>query len=323
MVRCAVGVGLVGLFAGIMPAGSGADELTQSQQALRVLPAAVPVTFAGGDNYRSLAADYYPPAEDVAVAPIVILLHGEGEDRSAWEPLLPALHRAGFAVLAMDLRGHGERAQAETRRRVRKRDPAVFAEMVHDPWGAYNWVKDQPRVDRTRVALVGAGVGGSVALRYAVQDPTVDVVVCLTPEERMRGLDARRDVPRLKGRKILMLATTAGGAAAERLCRLNTGAEKKIYEGAAAQGAAMLKAVDEAAGDIVEFLDTHRGAAADEPVYASIRSTGHVFHYSDSEWIARINPNNLRVFSSDDEARARGWRASKTKAPYDEQTRRE
>ena len=39
--------------------------------------------------------------------------------------------------------------------------------------GAYDWLAQQPKVDRARFALVGASVGCSVALQYAAKDRSV------------------------------------------------------------------------------------------------------------------------------------------------------
>ena len=40
--------------------------------------------------------------------PLVVLLHGFPEDRRAWRHQMPALARAGFRVVAPDLRGYGD-----------------------------------------------------------------------------------------------------------------------------------------------------------------------------------------------------------------------
>ena len=52
-----------------------------------------------------LDATFYGPV--VRPAPGVLLLHMEGRDRGAWDTLPERLQARGYAVLAVDLRGHG------------------------------------------------------------------------------------------------------------------------------------------------------------------------------------------------------------------------
>jgi len=74
--------------------------------------------------------DYYPPpVANRGTAPMVMLLHMDRSDRQAWQPLVAPLHEAGFAILALDLRGHGDSASTETRDAAANRDPELFKKM--------------------------------------------------------------------------------------------------------------------------------------------------------------------------------------------------
>lgn len=57
-----------------------------------------------------LTGMYYPGKGDKECIPVV-LLHGQGEDRSVFDPLVAELRKKGFAVLVPDLRGHGASVQ--------------------------------------------------------------------------------------------------------------------------------------------------------------------------------------------------------------------
>ncbi len=277
-------------------------------------PAGQAVSFPAADGFR-LSADYYPPASAAGEAPFVILLHQYRSDRTAWAPLIEPLHAAGLAILALDLRGHGDSATTESRDRVIEREPAIFREMQSDLRGAYDWIVTQPRIDRSRFAVVGASVGASVALQYAAKDRSVDAIVCLSPGLDYLGLDSAGDIAQITGRAVLMLATEDERDAPYTLRARGRDVEVKIYRDLRAHGTDMLGKVPHVADDVVGFLRKAVGQPAEQPVYGSINSD--VYHLKGSEWIAQISPTNLRVYSSATEAEARGLRRARSQGPGD------
>jgi pimeloyl-ACP methyl ester carboxylesterase len=68
----------------------------------------LPVSFETSDGFV-LKGDLTAAAD--VNAPVAILLHMYRSDRSAWAPLVPDLLAAGFTVLAIDQRAHGESAE--------------------------------------------------------------------------------------------------------------------------------------------------------------------------------------------------------------------
>ena len=277
------------------------------------------VKFSASDGHKPLYADYYPPRPGTDNAPIVILLHMYKSDKSTWQPLVPYLQNAGFAVMAIDMRGHGRKPNPETRKRVRRRDPEVFEEMAYDVQGAYEWLVEQPNVDPSRFALVGASVGCSVALRYATMDASVDAVVCLTPGTDYMGLDSVADAEKLKGRSVMLMASEQERKAVDTLAPLIENAKSKIYDTRGrAHGTGLFGKAAHVEDDIAKFLQFSVGDPTDNPVYFSIRSENGVYHTSDSEWVKKISKHNLRVLSSTEEAKTRGLRKSYTKAPLDD-----
>lgn len=284
---------------------------------LLVVPAGAvepkPVSFKAADGLR-IAADYYPPpVAQRGEAPVVVLLHMYRSDRKAWEPLITPLHDAGFAILALDLRGHGQSATTETRDRVLNRDPKLFREMQHDLRGAYDWLAGQPRVDRARFALIGASVGCSVALQYAASDRSVDAVVCLSPGLNYMGLDSAGDIHQITGRRILMLATEDERDAPYTLKKRCPTGEVRIHKGDEAHGTNMFGVVPNLERDAAAFVKSGVGEPTETTVYGTINS--NIYHLPDSGWLRRISPTNLRYYSSAKEAEARGLRAARSKGP--------
>lgn len=276
---------------------------------------AEPVTFQTFDKVV-IAADYYPPKPDAAGAPMVILLHMYRSDRTAWKPLINPLHEAGFAVLAIDLRGHGEIAPEELRQRVAQRDTAVFEAMPNDVRAAYDWLATQEGVDRSRFTLVGASVGSSVSLRYAVKDRSVDALVCLSPGEDYLGLDSKQDIVHIRGRSIWLIAADdpKEKQGVTTLAPLAEGAETRLYPGGA-HGTRMFGKVAGLEQQIADYLKKHVGERTQSTVYGSINSD--IYHLPGSGWIERIKPSNMRHYSSPHEAEARGLRQAKSRGPRD------
>jgi dienelactone hydrolase len=271
------------------------------------------VSFQTADGVR-IAADYLPAANSQrGGAPIVILLHMYRSDRTAFAPLITPLHEAGFAVLAIDLRGHGESATTETRDAVHRRDPEIFRRMQADVRGAYDWLVQQSNSDRARFALVGASVGASIALQYAAKDRSVDAVVCLSPGLNYMGLDSAGDVRQITGRRILLLATEDERDAPYTLAKQAAGVQVHIYKGRQADGTAMFGVVPDIVQEIVAFLRAGVGAPTVTTVYGSIER--NVYHEANSGWLKEIAPGNLRYYSSPQEAESRGLRAAKSKGP--------
>lgn len=276
------------------------------------------VTFPTQDNLLITGA--YTPPPWPGKAPMAILLHMYGSDRHAFDPLVPVLHGAGFAVLAIDLRGHGESvgpAALRLARRVAERDKKLFAEMDRDVEAAYAWLAAQPEADPARFVLVGASVGCSVALEYAARDRSVDAMVCLTPGTGYLGLDAIAAARKYGRRPVLLIASEQEQAACDELKGLLPGATVHVVGSAGSDptslhGTRMFGRVVGIEAAIAAFLKTTAGEPAANPVKASIQ--GEVYHAADAGSARQINPRNLRWFSSAEEAQARGLRPPKLRS---------
>ncbi|MHC4930574.1 MAG: alpha/beta hydrolase family protein [Planctomycetota bacterium] len=125
-------------------------------------------------------------------APTVICIPMYRHTRETYRPMLEPLLRKGLNVLNLDMRGHGESAPSMAQK-VLDRDPAPFQAMHLDVQAAIDFLEKEKDCDPTRIALIGASVGCSVAVDTTVRRPEcVRAVVLLTPGSTYL------DVPTLK-----------------------------------------------------------------------------------------------------------------------------
>ncbi len=126
-------------------------------------------------------------------APVAILLHMYRSDRSAWAPLVPDLAAAGFTVLAIDQRAHGESQQRRGERvDVASVPRAAFAELVRDGVrdveAAAGYLAQQG-LAADRIVLIGASYGCTVSLLSAQEVTGVRALVLLSPGTHYFGID--------------------------------------------------------------------------------------------------------------------------------------
>jgi pimeloyl-ACP methyl ester carboxylesterase len=132
---------------------------------------------AGWATVRALVECPYPNlAAGPDDGPVVLLLHGFPQTKTAWRAVLPVLGAAGLRAVAFDQRGYrGSAADADTPRRAYRLDAlADDVLVVADALGA------------ERVHVVGHDWGGAVAWKLASDAAArlASVTVVATPHPR-------------------------------------------------------------------------------------------------------------------------------------------
>lgn len=116
---------------------------------------------------------FYVPAQgvDEATAPSVILVHGLNDCKRRPFILMPAgmLNRAGFNVLMIDLRDHGD-SQIEDGRF------AAGTEEYRDVLGAWDWLVNEKHFPPGRIGLYGTSLGAATVIIAAGEEPRVAAV---------------------------------------------------------------------------------------------------------------------------------------------------
>ncbi|SOD99136.1 alpha/beta hydrolase [Caenispirillum bisanense] len=142
-------------------------------------------------NGKRLAAWYIPPPPGVQrPAPAVAVMHGWGSNRSQLLPVVAPLHTAGYALLLLDSRCHGDSEQDSF---------ASMPRFAEDLSTGVDWLRTHPEVDRDRIAVFGHSVGACAALLTASRRSDLVGAVSLSafadPETVMRRFMERVRVP--------------------------------------------------------------------------------------------------------------------------------
>lgn len=116
-----------------------------------------------------LGLDAWFVPTDVAPRSTVVVLHGNGGNRTGRLPLGRQLAAAGHEVLLVDYRGYGGNPGRPD-----------HAGLARDAAAARAWVAARPAVDTTPVVLLGESLGGAVAVESAARQRP-DAVVLRSP----------------------------------------------------------------------------------------------------------------------------------------------
>jgi pimeloyl-ACP methyl ester carboxylesterase len=132
-----------------------------------------------------LAAVLDLPSGVPAPIPAVMLLHGFGEDRTVWNAFKMELLGKGYAVMTIDLRGHGESTVQNNRTITANKEwRSSPQEFPVDVDAALTWLKTQTRINSSRIAVIGSDVGASLALIASGKYREVRTVIAVNPNLR-------------------------------------------------------------------------------------------------------------------------------------------
>jgi pimeloyl-ACP methyl ester carboxylesterase len=138
------------------------------------------VQFAAKDGQAQIAAWYVPSVENTRA---VVVVHGRNASRTELFlghsiDLARALHEAGFSVLLIDLRGHGQSSDGRFTFGLQER---------YDVEGAVDWLAVhgyQPG----QIAVMGVSMGSAAAIGAAAEDERIGALVSDSGYAEVRSL---------------------------------------------------------------------------------------------------------------------------------------
>lgn len=147
-------------------------------------------TFAAADGVQLVGDIYLPAARQKP--PVVLLLHMLGHTRRDFGCLIAPLTAQGFAVVNVDLRGHGDSTWRSDKSRTsfQQFSDADWQKLPLDAQKVIQDLQSMPAIDGKKIAIVGASIGANTAAIVGATDPRVKAEVLLSP-----GLEYHKMAP--------------------------------------------------------------------------------------------------------------------------------
>jgi dienelactone hydrolase len=125
--------------------------------------------------YEPGVAPPFGPPEHEEPLPVLVLAHGFSGSKGMMSSLARRLARSGYAVIALDLRGHGKNPRPLEAALLGASDG-----LAQDLDAAVIFARTEPRFDGKRVAVGGHSMGAGVALAYAAREPSVAATIAIS-----------------------------------------------------------------------------------------------------------------------------------------------
>lgn len=185
--------------------------------------------------------------------PGVILLHMLGSNRQVWADngFSQLLADNGYAVLAVDMRGHGETGGS--------RDWDLAEQDLRMVW---QWFTGLDEVDETNTAVIGASIGSNMALITGANIPEIKTAILLSPGLDYRGVTTEDALQRYGQRPLLIAASQEDSYAAsssETLADKAAGDAKLIMFNGAGHGTNMFGPQPDLAPTLLDWLEERLG----------------------------------------------------------------
>lgn len=167
----------------------------------------------------TLKGSFYAPKKKGYRAPAALLVHGAGEDRIQLEKIGVTLQKRGFAVLSIDLRGHGDSTcdECDWAKMSEEDRERTWAYALRDLAAGATYLRSRDDVHTSNLSIVGVRSGSAIAARYAKSDENVRALVMIAPQANELGFDISADLNELGGMPTLILAAKDGRNLADRM----------------------------------------------------------------------------------------------------------
>lgn len=144
------------------------------------------------DNFVIKAKYYYPRAKGKNY-PTIIMLHSLGYCSDSWGDLPETFVKQGYAVVAIDLRGHGM-SNKDIKFRMKSwmyMTEKSFSQYPHDVIAVMNYIKHtSKKASFDNYSIIGGDIGANTGVIVGQMTPQKPrAVILLTPYQKLKGLN--------------------------------------------------------------------------------------------------------------------------------------
>ncbi|MFP6584740.1 MAG: alpha/beta fold hydrolase [Candidatus Hydrogenedentota bacterium] len=189
--------------------------------------------------------------------PAFILVHEIGGSRKNWDTFAQHAQQQGFMCLAFDLRGHGDSVTKGSEKiPFQQFDASDWMRVTDDLVLAKQHLLDSG-ADPDNIFIVGASIGGNLAIHYGVADSQIQAVIALSPGLSYKGIGIESTVKKNRRLPLLLVAAegdTYSASSARTLTDSSPSyAERRTYLGSS-HGTALLIGNAQIGPNILEWI---------------------------------------------------------------------
>lgn len=177
------------------------ETLTKLQETQMKKSNVETVSFETEDGVK-IVADYYKTANGKFAG---ILIHMMPADRKSFTSLAQRLQNAGYSVLAIDLRGHGDSINStKGLLNYKNFSDEEHQASIYDIKAASEFLKKEG-FSMENQFLIGASIGANLALQFLSQNQQIKAVALLSPGLNYRGIKIENFLKKEFGDKLLVV----------------------------------------------------------------------------------------------------------------------
>lgn len=151
----------------------------------------------------TIVANYYPNKEAKFAG---ILVHMRPKTKESFDDLAKFLQKEGYALLAIDLRGHGESTESiKGKLDYNRFSEAEEKESINDLISASLFLEKEG-YPKNKQFLIGASIGANLSFQFLSENPDVKAVVLLSPGLNYRGVILENFKKEGLGEKIFVIS---------------------------------------------------------------------------------------------------------------------
>ena len=212
------------------------------------------VEFETADNI-SIVGDYYAP--EASSDKGAVLLHMMPATKESWREFGLKLQMAGFHVLAIDLRGHGDSGGGNYQNFSDKEHQAS----IQDVRGAVKYLEERGVAE---IILGGASIGANLTIKYMADHSEISKGFALSAGLDYCGVRAIDDAPKLVANQSMLFVGSQDdgrksgsncGEMAQELFAAATAKKEKIIFETGGHGTRLFDSHPDLTDQIISFLN--------------------------------------------------------------------